>query len=515
MLGHRDLNLDDYLAILRRRVWFIVVPAVVVPIIAYAISLRIPPTYKSQTLVMVEGQKVPDSFVKPVVTELLNQRLATMQEQILSRTRLQPIIERFGLYKDSGAPLEEMVDQMRKAIRVTPIHTEITERGGGLPGFYVSFTADDPKLAQQVCAEITSMFMAENLHVREQSALGTTEFLRNQLDQAKRKLDEQDSKLAEFKQKYLGQLPGEEQRSMSMVLALRGQLDAVTQILNRAQQDKTFTEAALTRELTAWKAAQSNNSPQSLEQQLATVQTQLIALEGKYTADYPDVIKAKKEIELLKQKIEAAAAAAKNNPVPDNPKLSTSEPAQIQTLRTQLYQLNQTLQEKTVEQEHLRKDLRNEEAQLHLSPVVEEQFKVLGRDYQTALELYKDLLVKKTQSEMATDLEHRQQGEQFRVMDPPNLPEKPSSPKREYFALGGLGIGLGLGLLMAFLVEVRDKSIRTERDIEFFLELPTLASVPCLDQGSNGTRNFRIWNRKQAIPGITEEAEKKEEVVNV
>jgi len=172
MLGSRQLTWADYVSILRRRWWLVVIPTVLLPILAYVGSLWIPNRYTSKTSVLVEQQKVPDAFVKPVVAEELNQRLATMQEQILSRTRLQPIMERFSLYKsDVGkASTEELLDRMRKALSVSAVKADFGDRTGGLPGFYISFTADDPRVAQQVCAEITSMFVSENLRVREQRA---------------------------------------------------------------------------------------------------------------------------------------------------------------------------------------------------------------------------------------------------------------------------------------------------------------------------------------------------------
>ena len=203
MLGHRDLSIDDYLAILRRRIWIILIPAIIAPIAAYLISLTLPNEYTSKTLVLVEQQKVPDSFVKSVVTEDLADRLGTMQEQILSRTRLQPIIERFGLFKDQvgKAPMEDLVANLRKSISITAIKTLTGNRTGDLPGFYISFTANNPRLAKDVCEEITSMFIQENLRAREQRSQGTTEFLYNQLAESKRKLDDQDEKLAVFKMK--------------------------------------------------------------------------------------------------------------------------------------------------------------------------------------------------------------------------------------------------------------------------------------------------------------------------
>jgi polysaccharide chain length determinant protein (PEP-CTERM system associated) len=502
MLGNRELTIDDYLAILRRRRWPILIPALLGPLVAFSVSLGLHSQYTSGTLVLVEQQKVPESYVRSVVTDALNQRLATMQEQILSRTRLQPIIEKFGLYKqDAGrVPMEDLVDRLRKAIKISAVQAMVGTRSeAGLPGFTISFTADDPRLAQQICGEITSMFMEENLRVREQRAEGTTQFLTKQLEEAKRKLDQQDARLAAFKQRYLGQLPGQEQTNMNLLMGLNTQLEAVTQLLNRTQQDKTYMESLLAQQVAAWQASQTpNNNPDALEAQLTTLQSQLVTLEARYTPDHPDVIKAKNDIAQLKKKIDETAAAAKNKPAEEVHTTKLIEPPQIQQLRNQIHVAEQTLREKSQEQERLHEQIKTYQARVQLSPVVEEQYKEVTRDYQTALDFYNELLAKKTQSEMATDLERRQQGEQFRVMDPPNLPEKASFPNRPLFAAGGLGGGLALGFSLALLLEMRDKSLRNERDVEFYLQLPTLARVPSI--GEENGKKARFWKRGQSAP---------------
>src|SRR5665213_2861471 len=150
MLGHRSLNIEDYTTILKRRGWIILIPAILLPIIAYGISHLVQPRYVSQTLVLVEQQKVPDSYVKPVITEDLSGRLASMKEQILSRSRLEPIIERFNLYGNSKMAMDDRIDAVRKNIAIKPIQSEIAG-SGGLPGFFISYQASDARTAQLVC----------------------------------------------------------------------------------------------------------------------------------------------------------------------------------------------------------------------------------------------------------------------------------------------------------------------------------------------------------------------------
>lgn len=497
MLAPRELNFEDILAMLRRRMWWIIVPTLVLPVAAYFYSATLPYKYTSQTLVLVEQQKVPEGFVKSVVTEQLNVRLATMQEQILSRTRLQPIIERFGLYKqDSGkVPMEDLVDRLRSSITVTPIS------GNAGLGFTIGFTAENPRLAQQVCAEITSMFIEENLKKREQAAQGTTDFLSNQLDEAKRKLDEQDGRLAAFKQKYMGQLPEQEQANMQMINTLTSQLEAVNQQLSRAQQDKTYLDTMLGQQDTQWKAghATPDSNPQDIEQQISQLQTQLISLESRYTKDHPDVEKARHQLEQLQAKLDSTKSAQATAPKV----VSATEPKELTQLRLQIKFLDARIKEKSGEQVRLQNAIRGYQARIQMAPSVEEQYKGLTRDHATALQFYNQLLSKKTESEMATDLERRQQGEQFRVMDPPNLPERPTFPNRPLFAVFGGVVGVGIGVGLTMLMEFRDRSIRTERDVEYFLQLPTLALMPVVgkdmaSEEGNKVSRWKFWKRKHS-----------------
>jgi polysaccharide chain length determinant protein (PEP-CTERM system associated) len=499
MLGQRQLTFDEAMAMVRRRIWWIIIPTVLTPVIALLVTFKLKPRYTSQALVLVEQQKVPDAFVTSVVTEQLNVRLLTMQEQILSRTRLQPIIERFSLFRDQigKASMEELVEQTRKAITVTPIRGDPS--GRGLPGFHIAFTAENPRLAQQVCTEIMSMFMEENLKIREQRAQGTTDFLSKQLDEAKRKLDEQDAKLAEFKSKHLGQLPTDDQRNLQMLGALGQQLDAVNQALSSAHQQKTMLESQLAQAQANWLSAQSSTSnPTDLQRQIEALQAQLTSLQGRYTEGHPDVVKTRSQLQRLTKKLEEARTA----PVPEKPADLALEPPQIAQLRVSIRLVQDSIRQRTLEQDALKREISTYQQRIQMTPRVEEGHKALTRDYETALLFYQDLLRKKTQSEMATDLERRQQGEQFRVMDPPNLPERPTFPKRPLFAGGGLVVGLGVGLGLTLLLEFRDRALRTEKDVEFYLGLPTLALMPevslrRLTSSANGNDRWRFWRRKR------------------
>jgi polysaccharide chain length determinant protein (PEP-CTERM system associated) len=481
-MTERERTPAEYVAMLRRQWVLIVVLTAVGGPLAYGVARFLPTKYKSQTTVLVQQSSISADIVKPVDTTDVGERLASMQQQILSRSRLEPVIRQFGLYpKDiDRLPMEELVGRLQKAIDVTPVQPMAETRSSGLPGFYVNVTMDDPHTAQQVCTAVTSMFIAESIRQRQQHSEDTTQFLTQQLADAKANLDAQDGKLAAFKSRYIGSLPDEEQANLNLLVNFTSQLDAATQALARAQQDKSFAEATLTQQLGAWQASQGGRNPETLETQLAVLQTQLASLEARYTDDYPDVIKTKNDIAALQKKI---VEGTNQKTGPDAGKTSTPsmEPVQIQQLRAQVHTYEQVIAEKSKEQDAIKQQIKSYQERVQSSPVVEQQYKELTRGYETAEASYNDLLKKRDSSAMATHLEQQQEGEQFTTLDPANLPDKPSFPNRLLFAGGGFGGGLGLGLCIAFLLELKDTSLRTERDIEFTLRLPLLAMIPAIE----------------------------------
>ncbi len=478
-MTQRELTLQDYIAMLRRRWVLIVTLAIIGPPLAYGVSRILPNRYKSTTLVLVAEPTVPSDLVKPVDTSDMSQRLSSMQQQILSRSRLEPIIRQFGLYPEdiSRKPMEDLVAKLQKAIEVTPVMPMAETRASNLPGFYVNVTLDNPRTAQEVCTTITSMFIDENVHLRQRHSEDTTQFLAGQLSDAKAKLDDQDSKLAAFKSRYHGSLPDDQKTNLDLLAGLSSQLDAATQAIARAQQDKSFSESMLSQQEATWQAS-LNGSAETPEQQLAPLQAELTRLQARYTDDYPDVVKAKNDIAALKKKI-----AESRNQKPSDSDVNgraAIEPAQIAQLKAQIHTYELVMGERTKEQEQIKAQIKVLQDRIQSSPFIEQQFKQLTRDYQTALDFYNDLLKKRDQSAMASDLERRQEGEEFRVLDAPNLPDKPAFPNRLLFTLGGFAGGLGLGVVLAYVFEMQDTSFRSESDVEFALHLPVLAMIPAI-----------------------------------
>lgn len=472
---------------LGRKYWWIPTLTVIAGVsIALAVATVLPKKYTSQTIVLIDEPTVSPDIVKPVVTEATNQRLASLQEQILSRTRLQPIVEKFGLYpQDRGkAHTEDLILRLRSAITVTPLEAMAGTGNRQLPGFQIGVTFDNPQTAQRICSEITTMFMEQNAKYMDDKSNSTTQFLAQQLEEAKRRLDDQDAKLAEFKRRYIGSLPEQEQTNLSLLTGMNSQLEALTQALSRAQQDKTFNESLLNSQLANWKQASSGSgNPETLEQQLTNLQDTLSSLESRYTPEHPDVIKTKGQIEELKKQI---AAGPRPNSNSGAQRAAAVEPPQIQQFRLKMRQDDLNIADLTKRQAQIQNQIGIIQGRLQSSPAVEQQFKELTRNYQTALDFYNDLLRKHDQSTMAGVLNHQQEGEHFNVLDPPSLPLTPSFPKKLYFAGGGFGAGAFLGLGILYILAASDKSMHSEVDVEVCLKLPVLAAVPTLDRLGKG-----------------------------
>jgi polysaccharide chain length determinant protein (PEP-CTERM system associated) len=506
MTETRELTMDDYLAMLRRRMKVILIPALLAPLAGFLVSYVFSAKYTSQSLVLVEGQKVPEGIVQPVVTADLTERIATLQQQVLSQSRLQPMLERSGLAKP-GQNMDEVIDNIRLSMSVEPVVTDLSDIGGGkkkpgksspVPGFYVNYTASTAREAQQICNELTSLLLEENLKSREDVARGTTDFLSKQVEDTKRNLDDLDSKLAAFKKQYMGQLPGDEENNLKILMGLNSQLEANTQSLSRAQQDKAYTESLLAQQISAWKTSGSASNPQTLQQQLSLLQTQLIDLEARYTADHPDVIKTQADIAQVKKKLEEVNNAV-SKPGSGTEKESASEPAEIRQLRLQVHQYEDLIAQATRDQKRLQQEISVYQGRVALSPAIEEQYKQLARDYDNTQKVYQDLLANKSKSDMALKMEQQQQGEQMHLLNPANLPDLPSFPNRLLFAGGGSGAGLVLGVGLALWLELRDKSIRTQADAEAALELPMLVAVPWVVETApaNGNGKGHFWNRNK------------------
>jgi uncharacterized protein involved in exopolysaccharide biosynthesis len=323
------------------------------------------------------------------------------------------------------------------------------------------------------------LFTGANLRSREADSESTTDFLKEQLDGAKRNLDDLDGKVAAFQRQYEGSLPGEENNTMSIMSGVQAQLEATTQQVQGLEQARTVGETLLAQQ----PAPVTTSGPEPV--QTAQVQQtemdlllkQKADLEARYSADYPDVKAVNRQIADLRKEMSQAATAAPSAAPHSAAAVAPRESATTINIRAQLKGIDSQLAAKRKQQDDLRAQLRSYEGRVSASPQIAAQYKELTRDYDTANTFYQNLLANMNQSQMTTDLERRQEGESFSVLDPPNLPTDAIFPKRSVFAAGGAGVGMVLGLMIVALLEYRDTALRTERDIWDFTQLPTLAVI--------------------------------------
>src|SRR5208283_257468 len=374
MSENRELTMDDYLAMLLRRLKVILILALFAPLAGFLVSYAFPPRYTSTAKILVEGQKVPDTLVTSVITADFAQRVQTLGQEVLSPGKVRSMIERLALSNPGLIkPGEEnnLVEWIQPPnITLEPIPMSAAANAAGIsgakkkasagdesvPGFNVNYTDSNPERAQKICEAMTEAIVDANLKLRGDTAKGTTDFLGRQVDAAKATLDEQEKELADFKKKHMGHLPTDADNNARMLASLNTQLDATTQSLSRAQQDKTYAESMLAQQVAAWKTSQSSTNPQTLEQELTQLQGQLMQLQARYTDDHPDVIKTKADIAEVEKKLKEATAATASA-TDSSDKASASEPPEIRQLRLQIHQYQSVIEQDALDQKRLQSSI--------------------------------------------------------------------------------------------------------------------------------------------------------------
>jgi succinoglycan biosynthesis transport protein ExoP len=508
--GQPSRSLDEYWAIVRRRRWYILIPVFACWAIAWSGSWLVPSTFQSDALVLVEQQKVPEQYVVPNVTVNLQDRLQAMTEQILSRTRLQSTINRFHLYEtrkrlaltQGGDPVE----QMRTDIKIELV--EAPGRPGQLTAFKIRYSAGSPQLAQQVNSELTSLFIDENLKSQQQLSESTTAFLQSQLGDARTKLEEQEAKVRAFKASHFGNLPSQVETNVQILTGLQAQLQNTQRALDGANQQKLYLES-MQQQYQAIQASLGNGnptatSPDALSDDLLDLRRKLQAARLRYTEDYPDVVQLKDKIskmEKLKQDIDSEITTKEQSAktpsdvdpgaAVDVQRGSTSPMMQIQS---ELKANGLEIQNYQQREKNIESDITTYQARLNLTPETEQELADISRGYEESKSNYNSLLQKQNQSQLATSLEQRQQGEQFRILDPPSLPSRPSAPNHLLISIAGLMFGFAVGAALTAFVEMTNVRVRQEKDLEDAVPLKVLIGIPHLD--APGEDRFRVLFRR-------------------
>jgi len=476
-------GLDVYWQAAKRQRWWFVVPAVVGWLIGVVAIFILPPKFRSETTILVEQPSVPAEYIPPTVSVDLQTRLESLTEQILSRTRLQRIIQDLHLYPEVAAGSESTIGKMRKDIQVDLLQSGTRNQ---LSGFKISYSASDPHVAQQVAGRLTSLFIAENLKNQQQLSQGTTDFLESELESARKDLERQEAQLRMFRTRYLGELPDQMQGNMQILNGLQTRLDGANQALSHAEQQKLYLSSLLDQ---ARIRPHDTGAAPSIDDRLEKLESQLAEARLRYTPKHPDVLRLEQQVadaEQLKRPIDKASANVKQDEEDATASRTTAQLAG-QLRSTDLEIANRRKQIKDIEAEIVQY-----QARLNMGPAIEQQFASLTRNYNQSRANYESLLSKKLQSQMAANLEKRQQGQQFRVLDPPILPRRPYFPQPLYFALGGLVAGLAIGVGLVFVMEFLNPHVYSEQDI-VQLGQPLFGTVPPMPTQEEVVRTRR-WH---------------------
>ena len=506
---HVPRGWEEYFAIVMRRRWWIVLPLFLSWLTVWGVSWLLQTTYQSEALISAEQEKVSDSYVLENVNVNLQNRLQSTTQQVLSHASLQAIIDHFKLYStpprlNGFLKHKDPVDQMRDDIKIELI---------GPPGyrgefatFKIRYSADTPELAQQVNSELTSLFIKENTQAQRQLSENTTAFLESELADARTKMEEQEAEVSAFRARHAGNLPSQLQSNVQILAGLQAQLASTQHALDTSTQQKTYLESLLQQYQSAQASLGGDStviSTQALDKELQDLRLQIQDLRARYKEGHPDIVALKDKIaktEAVRKQTEAEIASnPQTGKTTSTIDFSAAEgvqrgsPTPIMQLQSQLKANQMEIQNERQNAKALESQTAAYQARLNLTPETEQELAVVSRGYDEAKFNYNSLLQKQTQSQLATSLGHQQQGQQFHIIDPPKLPDKPSAPNRFMISLVGLALGLILGLGLATFLELTDVRFRQQKDLEGILPARLLVGIPRLSTPQED--HFRMMAR--------------------
>ncbi len=496
------LDLQPYLNVVRRRHIHFLIPVLVGWLAVWGASWVLPARYISSTLILVEQPTMPKNYVEPNVSDDLQSRLQSIEQQILSRTRLLLIIDKLHLYaagREQHSP-DDKVDLMRKDINLELVRDS---HGEQITAFRVNYSAHDPRLAQQVTSELTDLFINENLRVRQQESQDTTQFIASQLENARASLADQEAKVRQFQNQHEGALPTQQASNLQILSGLQSQLQNEQDALNTAKQQRVYLQSLIEQYRGFHEAPRNADAPptslSAMDQELVRLKAKLTDLSSRYTDRYPEVQSVKDQIAKTEKMRDDLIAESKNknnggkqqNGAASSDATDVSQTTPALQLQGQLQANQAEISNREQSISSLKVRINDYQTRLNEEPAVEQQMADLTRGYDQTKADYDGLLKKKNESEMATNMEQMQQGERFTMLDPPSLPLKPDFPNRLKFCGIGLGVGLALGLIVAGSFEVLDDRLYSEKQIKTLLPVAIISEVPEVLLPSDEWRNMR------------------------
>jgi polysaccharide biosynthesis transport protein len=503
-------GLAGLLEIARRRRVLAVLPFLFVLTAAASLAIFLPSLWTAKTLVLVNRQQVPERYVASTVQADIEARLLTLSQDILRPDRLMKIAEQYGLYQNlrRTRSTDEVVERMRKDIRLELVDDSKDRRGREARSalFSIAYTAPDPLVAAHVSNTLASLYIQENGRLREQQATGTSQFLEGQLADLRNKLQAQERRITEYKEKFLGELPEQKDVNLRTMERLQQQLQLAHENNRRANERRqlltnSLGEMDMTSGMVAGPAGTGPNvtPADTAAARLNLLRQELAMMQTKFHDRYPDVLQMKEQIRILEAKVEsekklqaaAAAQAAAGTKKPGRDLRIVPQNAYIQSLMTQLDQAQVDAKTSAEEMAVINRQIAIYQKRLENTPKREQELALITRDYETTRELHRSMLSKRGEAEMAADLEQRQQGETFRVIEAAGLPERPAGPNRFRLLLVGLALALGASGVAVVLAEQVDTSFRRVDEVRATVPMPVLSAIPRITTEQDRTRRLR------------------------
>jgi polysaccharide chain length determinant protein (PEP-CTERM system associated) len=473
---------------LRRRLWHVVVPVFVIAMAVVLYCIKAPKTYRSTALILIQPQEVPADYVKPTVTSDVQARLNAITEQIMSRSRLEQVIQEHDLYPDIRAAggLYTAVERIRESIDIVFKESENSQGKAQAPtAFEISFEGKDPTSTRDVTRAVANLFIDHNFKLRAEQAAGTTQFLDRELARIKDELRQKEEAVRRFKEDHLGFLPEQMQNNYSILTQLQQHLDSLNSSLQKTEDRKVLLQTQLSKLETfradSLQVGHGSTKPLSLEE----LRHQLQTLQAHYSDRHPEVIRIQALIAGLEKQL-SETTTPKSDSEESAVLPPTSETQRLMRLQkddllTELKLIDAEIRSLRDEQQKTREQIEAYKHRIENGPRIEQMFVDLRRDYERANDNYQSLLQKKLEAELAENLERTQKGEQFIILDQANLPDKPFKPDIPMILFKGFLLALTCGFALAFIREFFDQTFRTSEDLESIAELPVLVSIPLIN----------------------------------
>ncbi len=504
----RTLDVEDYIDILRRHKGWIIGPTLACLVAGVVGAFLWPDTYRSSAVIRVIPSQVPDRYVPTNINQDISNRVNSIYQSITSRATLTNIINLYQLYPRDRKrlPMEDVIEQMRKDIRVNFVNSQ---RGGGagLQAFEISYSYENRHLAQKIVTDLVTRFIDENIRSRASQSVMTTDFLKDQWEQRKRDLDAVEKKITQFRIANQGRLPEERGNLQGAVHSIEGRIGNLNAQISRSNQDKMLLESRLNILKDQLKLASVPETSQraeaaksarlaTLEREIQNAETRLEAMRENYRDTHPDIKRMISNISVLKRtrdsireqeevQADAAAKAAEKQQNVQTARHASRETraleAEIQTLQTMIEARGMEIDNYTKEMQGAERNLRVYQGKLESMPTGIAEYEELLRERALAQTKYEEMNLKMAQSQSATDLENRKQGETLELLDPASLPMTPAQPNRPMIIAAATGMGFLLGLVIAGAREMKDTTLKNLKDVRAYTHLMVLGSVPILE----------------------------------